>query len=94
MAMDDDTLGILGGGEPGDGEESLADDETPDEEPGADTTIYLKYMFEGAADLPSLTARLRALADELDAKQAAGWRMAGPVDGGWAHLEPPDVDGH
>jgi hypothetical protein len=51
-----------------------------------DDLVYLKYMFEGAASISELSAALRRLADELDQKGAAGWRLPEPVCSGYAHL--------
>jgi hypothetical protein len=51
--------------------------------------LYLKYMFDGIGSLTDLSVSLRALADEFDERARTGWRLAQPVDSGWAHLVPP-----
>jgi hypothetical protein len=66
----------------------MTDVEWEDED--ADDDWYLKYAFEGVASLSALSAALRAVADDFDAREAEGWTLAEPVDGGWAHLVPPD----
>lgn len=62
-------------------------DELDDEfDDATSDTIYLKYMFEGAATVAELSTALRRLADEIDRQGASGWRLAAPVDNGYAHL--------
>ena len=48
--------------------------------------LPMKYLFEGCRTLAELSVRLRDVADELDRRNAEGWSLAGPVDGGYAHL--------
>ncbi len=65
-------------------EAESVEDEAADDH--LDDSLYLKYLFEGAETLADLSAALRAVADDLDQKARAGWRLAEPVEGGWAHL--------
>lgn len=67
------------------------DDDRWDDE--LDDVVYLKYQFEGAASLTDLSTALRSLADDLDVRQEAGWRLATPVDSGYAHLVHEEVGG-
>ena len=62
-----------------------SDDERDEHDDGSDT-LYLKYCFEGASTLAELASALRALAEDLERRAATGWRLGGPVDGGWAHV--------
>ena len=66
-----------------------ADNESRDDD--LDDLVYLKYQFEGAASLTDLSTALRSLADDLDIRQEAGWRLATPVDNGYAHLVHEEV---
>jgi hypothetical protein len=54
------------------------DDDRWDDE--LEVLVYLEYQFEGAASLTDPSAALRSFADDLDVRQAAGWRLATPVD--------------
>lgn len=89
---DDDTLGILGDVDPDDPrfDDDPDDDLDPDDDPNRDST-YLKFEFEGLDSLEALAARARALAEDWEAKAAAGWRLSEPVDGGHVNMElaPP-----
>ena len=66
-------------------EDDYDDDEDPWDDPNSES-LYLKYMFEGIPTLSDLATSLRALADDLDERVAAGWRIEGPVDSGWVHI--------
>ena len=61
-------------------------DEFDDESDDGSDTLYLRYCFEGASSLAELARAMRGLAVELEQRAAEGWRMDGPVEGGWAHL--------
>ena len=62
---------------------------TEEPEDDGSETLYLKYEFDGLSTLGGLAATLHDLADELEDREAAGWRLAGPVESGWVHIDPP-----
>jgi hypothetical protein len=69
------------------GVRAVGDDPADEWDEENDDLVYLKYMFEGAASIAELSSALRRLADELDQKGAAGWRLTEPVCNGYAHLK-------
>lgn len=52
---------------------------------------YLKFAFDGTADLSDLASRMHGYATHVEGLAADGWRLDGPVDGGWVRLrrDPP-----
>jgi hypothetical protein len=64
------------------------DDDDDDIDDGSET-LYLKYEFDGLSTLAGLADALRDVAEELDERDVAGWRLGSPVESGWVHLDPP-----
>ena len=81
---DDDT--------PTDDEEDLEGEEFGEEDTeGLGADVYLKFVLDGASTLTEVVAGLRSLAADLEARQAEGWAMTEPVDGGHIRMLAPSA---
>ena len=71
----------------------LADEDGWDLDDEFHDSAHVKWTADGAETLDEAAAMLEAFAAWLRGREADGWQLTQPVDGGWCFMERPRPDG-